>query len=113
MTNFTDLSSFEELASFITERFAKLHTPYMEWANLARLAIQGLPYNAHRLAELETFINERRAELRTAVIIASEHFDEEQLTRLRDQARTSKYAWRSLKKNRPVTVKDGFTLVSY
>src|SRR5437588_1430524 len=113
MTNYTDLPSFDELASFIAERFAILRMPYMEWANLARLAIQGLPYNAHRLAELETFINERRAELRTAVIIASEHFDEEQLTRLRDQARTSKYAWRSLKKNRPVTVKDGFTLVSY
>lgn len=113
MTNYTDLPSFDELASLIREQFAKLRTPYMEWANLARLAIQGLPYNSQRLAELEIFINERRAELRTVVIIASEHFDEEQLTWLRDQARMSKYAWRSLKKNRPVTIKDGFKLVSY
>src|SRR5713226_7279953 len=113
MTNYTDLPSFDELASFIEERFAKLRIPYMEWANLARLAIQGLPYNMQRLAELESFINERRAELRTAVIIASEHFDEEQLVQLRDQAHMSKYAWRSLKKNHPVTIKDGFKLVSY
>lgn len=113
MSNNASLPSFDELVSFIVDHFARLRTPYMEWANLARRAIQGLPYDRRKLAELEVSIYDLRAELRIAVIIASEHFDEEQLTRLRDQARMSKTAWRSLKKNSPITIKNGFTLVTY
>lgn len=113
MTNYTSLPSFEELSSFIAECFARLRTPYMEWANLARRVVQGLPYDGQKLADLELFIDEQRAKLRTAVIIASEHFDEEQLTWLRDQAQMSKTAWRSLKKTRPISIKNGFTLISY
>ena len=113
MMNNASPPSFDELASFITDRFARLRIPYLEWANLARLVVQGLPYDRQKLAELEAIINERRAELRSAVIIASEHLDEEQLVQLRDQARMSKFAWKSLKKNRLITIKNGFTLVSY
>ncbi len=113
MTDLTSAPDFDELASFINEMFYALRAPYMQWANLARRIIQGLPYDAHRLAELETYINNTRAELRKAVLIASEHFIEEQLVLLRNQARMSKYAWKSLKKNRAVTVRNGFTLVSY
>ena len=113
MLNNASLPPFDELVSFIVERFAKLRTPYMEWANLARRAIQGLPYDRRRLAELEVTIYEQRSELRTAVIIASEHSDEEQLIWLRDQAHMSKTAWRSLKKNSPITIKNGFSLVTY
>jgi hypothetical protein len=85
----------------------------MEWANLARQAIQELNYNAGRLSEIETCINSQREELRKAVIIASEHFEEALLVELRNQAHMSKTAWKSLKKNRPITIKNGFTLVSY
>jgi len=101
------------IASSITQGFAALRAPYMQWANLARLAVQGLPYDVQRLAELETYINARRAELRKVVLVASEHLTEEQLEQLRNRAKMSKYAWRSLKKKRPVTVRHGFTLVSY
>jgi|SRR5579872_5404285 len=103
----------DELVSFIVDRFAQLRTPYLEWANLARLAIQGLPYDRQRLGELEVSIYQQRAELRVAIILASEHLDEEQLTWLRDEAHMSKTAWKSLKKNRPITIKNGFTLVTY
>ncbi|HLX57600.1 MAG TPA: hypothetical protein VKR83_11285 [Ktedonobacteraceae bacterium] len=113
MTNNTAIPSYDELSSFIIHKFALLRAPYMDWANLARQAVQGLAYDRQKLADLELIINERRAELRTAVIIASEHFDEEQLVRLRDQASMSKFAWKSLKKNCPITIKNGFTLVSY
>ena len=113
MTDFASTPNFEEFASFIEEKFNALRIPYKQWSDLARLAIRGFPHNAQRLAELETFINERRAELRTVVLVASEHFTEEQLNRLRDQARMSKYAWKTLKTKRAVTTKHGFTLVSY
>ena len=113
MTDLTSAPNFDELASSIEAAFFALRVPYMQWANLARRAIQGLPYNAHRLAELETYINSMRAELRKAVLVASEHFAEEQLELLRSQARMSKYAWRSLKKNCAITIKNGFSLVSY
>jgi hypothetical protein len=105
--------SFDELASSIAQGFAALRTPYMQWANLARRAVQGLPYDAGRLRELEAYINAKRAELRTIVVVASEHLTEEQLEQLRDRAQMSKYAWRSLKKKRLVTIRHGFTLVSY
>jgi hypothetical protein len=113
MNDFRGVPTFDELAPYITNRFTVLRAPYMEWSNLARLAIQGLPYNAQRLVGLEAYINELRAELRKAVILAAEHLTEEQLEQLRSQARMSKYAWRSLKKNRAVTIKNGFMLVSY
>ncbi len=113
MTYGTSVPSFDELAPSIAQGFAALRTPYMQWANLARLAVQGLPYDARRLAELEAYINARRAELRKVVVVASEHLTEEQLERLRNRAQMSKYAWRSLKKKRPITVRHGFTLVSY
>lgn len=111
--NNASIPTYDELAAFITGKFATLRVPYMEWANLARRAIQGQPYDAKRLATLELFINERRAELRTALIIASEHLEESQLTLLRDQASMSKYAWKSLKRREQVNLKDGFKLISY
>ncbi len=98
---------------FIKEKVAALRVPSRQWADLARLAVQGQPYNAQRLAELEAFINTVRGELRTAVIVASEHFTEEQLELLRKHAVMSKTAWRSYKKSRRVTLKTGFTLVTY
>lgn len=113
MASNSSIPNYEELSSFISYKFSTLRAPYMEWANLARQAIQGLHYNAHRLSELEDFINARREELRKAVIIASEHFEEAVLVEIRNQAHMSKTAWRSLKKNGPITIKNGFTLVSY
>ena len=113
MTSSAPIPTYDELAAFISDKFASLRTPYMEWANLARRAIQGLPYDSIRLASLEHFINERRAELRTIIIIASEHLDELQLVSLRNQARMSKYAWKSLKKREQVNLRDGFRLISY
>ena len=107
------IPTYDELAAFITDKFATLRVPYMEWANLARRAIQGQPYDAKRLAMLERFINERRAELRIALIIASEHLEESQLVSLRDQAGMSKYAWKSLKRREQVNLKDGFRLIIY
>ena len=113
MTYGASVPSFDELVSSIAQGFAALRTPYMQWVNLARLAVQGLSYDARRLAELEAYINARRAELRKVVVVASEHLTEEQLEQLRDRSQMSKYAWRSLKKKRPVTIRHGFTLVSY
>lgn len=113
MASNSSIPDFEELSRFISYKFSTLRAPYLEWANLARQAIQGLHYNTHRLAELEDFINVRRGELRKAVIIASEHFEEALLVELRNQAHMSKTAWKSLKKNRPITIKNGFSLVSY
>ncbi len=113
MASNSSIPDYEELSTFISYTFSTLRAPYMEWANLARRAIQGLHYNTRRLSELEDFINAQREELRKAVIIASEHFEEATLVELRNQAHMSKTAWRSLKKNRPVTIKNGFTLVSY
>lgn len=105
--------SFTELTIFISSTFATLRSPYLEWSNLARQAIQGLPYNGHRLAELEQFINRQRAALRKAVLLASEHFEDAQLVKLRDEARMSKCAWNSLKKSENVTLRNGFSLLSY
>ena len=113
MASNSSVPDYEELSTFISFKFSTLRAPYLEWANLARQAIQGLHNNTQRLSELEDFINARREELRKAVIIASEHFEEAVLVELRNQARMSKTAWRSLKKNRPITIKNGFSLVSY
>lgn len=113
MTDFTSAPSFEEVTSFVKETFDALRIPYMQWANIARLAVRGLPYDAKRLAQLEMYINDMRSELRRVVVVASEHFSEGQLLLLRDQAHMSKYAWRSLKKHCAITIKNGFSLVSY
>jgi hypothetical protein len=113
MANNSSIPDFQEISALISYKFATLRAPYLEWANLARLAIQGLPFNRRRLSELEDFIDAQRDELRKAVIIASEHFEEALLIELRNQANMSKTAWRSLKKNGPITIKNGFTLVSY
>ena len=113
MTDGTFIPDFDEIASLIKEMFYVLRDPYMQWADLARLAIQGLPYDPQRLTELEKYINSVRVDLRKAILIASEHFTEEQLHFLRCYAGMSKSAWRSFKKNRVVTTKNGFTLLSY
>ena len=113
MASYSLIPDYEELSTFISGTFSTLRAPYMEWTNLARCAIQGLQYNSGRLSELEDFINDRREELRRAVMIASEHFEENLLVELRYQAHMSKTAWRSLKKNGPITIKNGFKLLSY
>jgi hypothetical protein len=104
---------FEELFFIVESGFAGLRLPYRQWSDLARRAIQKLPYDARRLEQLEAEINQKRAALRRSILLASEHLTEEQLNQLRNRAQMSKYAWRSLKKSRPVTLKSGFTLVSY
>lgn len=113
MASYALIPDYEELSTFISSTFSTLRAPYMEWANLARRAIQGLQYNASRLSELEDFINARREELRKAVMLASEHFEEALLIELRNHAHMSKTAWRSFMKNGPITIKNGFKLISY
>lgn len=113
MTNYATAPGFEEVTSFVKEKFDALRLPYMHWANIARLVVQGLPYDAVRLAQLEMYIDDVRAELRRVVVVASEHFSEEQLVLLRDSAGMSKTAWKSLKKQCGITIKNGFSLVSY
>lgn len=113
MVSSASIPIYDELASFIADRFATLRMPYSEWANLARQAIQGQPYDGQKLARLESFINEQRTELRRAVVIASEHFDDKQIISLREKAGMSKPAWKSLKNPRPVNLKDGFKLICF
>ncbi len=113
MMNGPSIPDFVETASLIKEMFYVLRDPYMQWADLARRAVRGLPHDPQRLTELEKYINSVRVDLRKAILIASEHFPEEQLRTLRSYAGMSKSAWRSFKKNRVVTTKNGFTLVSY
>ncbi len=113
MTDLTSVPDFDEVTAFIKERVDTLRIPASQWADLARLANQGLPHDSRRLAQLETQINAIRAELRSVVFAASEHFTEDELTLLRKQAGMSKHAWRSFKKNRAVTTKHGFSLVIY
>jgi hypothetical protein len=113
MPNLTSVPDFDEVTAFIKERVDAMRTPARQWADLARLAVQGLPYDANRLAELEAYINAIRAELRSVVLAASEHFPEEKLNILRKNVGMSKYAWRSAQKKRAVTLKNGFSLVIY
>ncbi len=113
MADFTSTPDFEALATIITERFEAMRPLMSQWADLARLAVQSLPHDALQLARLEQRLNALRTELRTFVIVASEHFSEEQLEILRRRALMSKYAWRSLKKKRAVTTRYGFTLMIY
>jgi len=113
MPNLTSVPDFDEVTTFIRERVDAMRTPARQWADLARLAVQGLPYDASQLAELETYINAIRAELRSVVLAASEHFPEEKLNTLRKNVGMSKYAWRLIQKKRTVTLKNGFSLVIY
>lgn len=70
-----------------------------------------LPMSRH--ADVAAYINTQRAALRRLVLIASEHFTEEQIKELQRRAKISKYAWRSLMKSSPITLKNGFTLLCY
>jgi hypothetical protein len=113
MIDLTNVPNFDDVSALLKERFAAMRTPARQWADLARLAIQGLPYDTYRLAELEARINSIRVELRRMVLAASEHFSEEQLQQLRKQAGMSKTAWRAAKDKRAVTIRHGFSLVIY
>jgi hypothetical protein len=113
MPNLTSIPDFDEVSAFIKERIDAMRPQVPKWADLARLAVQGLPHNTSLLAELETYINTIRAELRSVVIAASEHFSDEQLNKLRKNIGISKYGWRALMKSRPVTTKYGFSLIIY
>ncbi len=105
--------SNDNLQSFIIETFTSLREPYMAWADLARRAVQGYPFDGEKLNELQSLINARRAQLRQAIILASEFFADEQLAQLRTQARMSKFAWSSHKKPDEINLKNGFKLISY
>ena len=113
MTDLTSVPNFDEVAAFIKEKVDAMRVPARQWADLSRLAVQGLPHDSYRRAELESRLNSIRAELRSVVLAASEHFSDEQLHQLRKQAGMSKAAWRSAKTNRAVTIKHGFSLVIY
>jgi len=113
MPDLTSVPDFDNISAFIKERVDAMRAPVPEWADLARLAVQGLPHDAYRLAELEAHINAVRAELRSVVIAASEHFSDQQLNKLRKDVGISKYGWRALKKSRPVTTRYGFSLIIY
>jgi hypothetical protein len=113
MIDLTRVPDFDTVSTLLKEKVGAMRTPARQWADLARLAIQDLPYDAYRLAELEDRINHIRVELRRMVLAASEHFDEEQLQQLRKQAGMSKTAWRAAKDKRAVTIRHGFSLVIY
>jgi hypothetical protein len=113
MPDLTSLPDFDEVRAFIKERVDAMRAPVLQWADLARLAVQGLPHDTLQLAELEAHINAMRTELRYVVIAASEHFSDQQLNKLRKDVGMSKYAWRTLKQWRPVTTKYGFSLIIY
>jgi hypothetical protein len=113
MMNLTTVPDFDEIAAFLKERVDAMRVPASQWADLARLAIQGLPHDTYRLSELETRLNSIRSELRRMILAASEHFTDEQLNQLRKQAGMSKTAWRAAKDKRAVTIRHGFSLVIY
>lgn len=113
MIDLTRVPDFDTVSALLKEKVSTMRTPARQWADLARLAIQGLPYDTYRLAELEDRINRIRVELRRMVLAASEHFDEAQLQQLRKQAGMSKTAWRAAKDKRAVTIRHGFSLVIY
>ena len=78
MPDLTSLPDFDEVRAFIKERVDAMRAPVLQWADLARLAVQGLPHDALQLAELESHINSKRTELRYVVIAASENFSDQQ-----------------------------------
>ena len=105
--------NFDEVTDAIKTHFDALRDPYREWVDLARFALQGRRFNENNLASVQAYINRQRTELRRLVLIATEHFTPEQVKELQRRAKISKYAWRSLKKSCPVTLKNGFTLLCY
>ena len=113
MINFASTPDFDEIASAIKTHFDLLRAPYKQWADLGRRAVQNQPYNDQRFAEVEAYINDQRTALRKLVLVASEHLTEEQVHELQKYAKISKSAWRSLKKDCLVTLKNGFTLLCY
>ncbi len=113
MSALSSVPDFDEITVLIKEKVEAMRMPARQWADLARLAIQGLPHDTHRLAELEARINAIRFELRRIVLVASEHFPEDKLNTLRKQVGMSKAAWHSAKDKRAVTIKHGFSLVIY
>ncbi len=113
MTSYASAANFEELSLYITKKRAEMEPLAAEWADLARKAIQGLHYNRHRLADLEIRINNLRPELRRAILVASEHFTDEQLLQLQRRAKISKTGWRALRKDALLTLKNGFSLMVY
>lgn len=113
MMSYASAANFDELSSYIIEKLTIMKPLAAEWADLARKAVRRLPYSQQRLAELEHRINALRPGLRIALLVASEHFTEEQINMLQKQANISKYGWRALKKDAVVTRKNGFTLMVY
>ena len=113
MSSYTSAPDFHELSSYIAKKWTIMVPLAAEWAELGRRAIQGLPYNERRLAEIEKYINALRPDLRKAVLVASEHFTDEQLMQLQRRARISKTGWRALRKDALLTLKNGFSLMVY
>jgi hypothetical protein len=113
MIDYHDKPDFPTLATYISQRYAALRLPYQQWAYLARLAIQHLPYNERQLDLLANDITRQRTELHRAILFASEHFCDELLDHIRTQAHMSKYAWKSFYKNQPITLKNGFHLLIF
>ena len=113
MTSFASAANFEELSSYIIEKRAAMEPLAAEWADLARRAVRGLHYDRYRYAYLETCINDLRPELRRAVLVASEHFTDEQLIQLQRRAKISKTGWRALRKDALLTLRNGFSLMVY
>ena len=113
MTSFASAANFEELSSYIIKKRAAMEPLAAEWADLALKAIQGFDYNRHRFADLEIRINNLRPELRRAILVASEHFTEEELNLLQKRAKISKKGWRALRKDALLTLKNGFSLMIF
>lgn len=63
MPDLTSIPDFDEVSVFIKERVNVMRSPIRQWADLARLAVQGLPHDTHRLAELEAHINAIRGRI--------------------------------------------------
>ena len=105
--------NFDDMADAIKKHFDALRDPYRQWTDLARFALQGRRFDENNLASVQAYINTQRTELRRLVLIACEHFTSEQVNELQRRAKISKYAWRSLKKSCPVTLRNGFTLLCY
>ncbi len=113
MTSYASAANFDRLSSYIVEKWIILVPLASEWAELARKSVRGLPYNERRLTEIEKYINLLRPELRRAVLVASEHFTDEQLSQLQKRAIISKTGWRALRKDAALTRKNGFSLMVY
>jgi hypothetical protein len=113
MIDLTSAPDFEQITTFIQQRVEAMRPAAHQWADLARQAVQNLPYDAERLTALASYLNTIRAELRRVVLAASEHFSEDQLTLLRKRVGMSKAAWRAAKSRRNITIKHGFSLIIF